>query len=94
MNLLSLFWPSGLSGCAAELKELEPDAKYWRHSDAFPKVGQQTFNYAGFVEQQTAPQPGTLAPPSPTRAKKGGSCPGESLPTALQNRVQFAVQQC
>ena len=39
-------------------------------------------------------QTGTLAPSSHTRAKKGGSCPGESRPTALQNRVQFAVQQC
>ena len=36
-------------------------------------------------------QPWILAPPFPTRAKK---CPGESLPTFLQNRVQFAVQQC
>ena len=34
-------------------------------------------------------KPGIPAPPS--RAKKGGSCPGESLPTALQNRVQQTV---
>ena len=33
-------------------------------------------------------------PPSPTQAGKEGSCPGESLPTALQIRVQPTVQQC
>ena len=36
----------------------------------------------------------TWDPPSPTRAKKRGSCPGESLSAALQNRVQPTVQQC
>ena len=39
-------------------------------------------------------QPGILCPPSPTQSKKGGSCPGENPPTALQNRVQPTVRQC
>ena len=39
-------------------------------------------------------QPWILAPPSPTRAEKGGSCPGKCFPTALQNRVQPTIQQC
>ena len=32
--------------------------------------------------------------PPPIRAQKGGSCPGESLPAALQNRVQLTIQEC